>query len=306
MMARSILIENLSPKTDVTKLCEIFGRFGRILSANIETDSSLTSLCKGHISYDTPNSAYYAIKEISGKNHFGRPVYVKHDKTSENSADSTESGFYKKIFVKNIDLNWDDYNLVGEFERFGEIVDAKVSQTDGQSNGYGFVRFQKHSSAKMAVKVMNNRVVNNKMLFVQPFTYKDNVKMTTDSMKKVEEKPIQPNNLFIKNLPKDMDENELRDLFKKFGAIQSVRVATDSAQKSKGYGFVCFHSEIMAAKAQKQMNGLSYKSKILEVSFYKKKLDHYPAHSKVEEIQKESYSFFPSDTKTVFSFSAKG
>ncbi|GBM21540.1 Polyadenylate-binding protein 3 [Araneus ventricosus] len=305
-MERSILIENLSPKTDVSKLCEIFGKYGRILSANIETDSNLSSLCKGHISYDTPHSAYYAVKEMSGRNLFGRPVYVKHEKTSDSPADSTESGYYKKVFVKNIDPSWDDYNLVGEFERFGEILDAKVSQTDGQSNGYGFVRFQKHSSAKIAIEAMHNRVINNKKLVVQPFVYKDNVKTTADPIKEVEEKPIQPNNLFIKNLPKDMDENELRDLFKKFGAIQSVRVATDSAQKSKGYGFVCFHSEMVAAKAQKQMDGLSYKSKILEVSFYKKKSGYYPAHSKVKETEKETFSFFPTAKKTVFSFSAKG
>ncbi|KAF8774348.1 Polyadenylate-binding protein like [Argiope bruennichi] len=305
-MSNSILIENLNRRTDVSKLCEMFGKFGRILSANIETDSNLSSLCKGHITYDTSHSAHYAVKEMNGRNSSGRPIYVKHEETFTSPANSTESSYYKKIFVKNIDLSWDDYNLIGEFERFGEIEDAKVSQTDGQSNGYGFVKFQAHSSAKMAVDAMHNKMIDDRKLIVQPFTHKDKNKASSDSIKRVQEKFIQANNLFIKNLPKDMDENELKDIFKKCGAIQSVRIATDMAQNSKGYGFVCFYSEVAAAKARNQINGLSYKSKTLEVDFYRKKSDYNPAHSKIKESEKETDTFFSSDRKTVFSFSAKG
>lgn len=305
-MSSSILIENLSLKTDVSSLCEMFGKYGRILSANIETGSNLESLCKGHVLYDTFHSAHYAVKEMNGKKHFGRQVYVKHEKSISSPSDSTQSEYFKKIFVKNIDSTWDDYNLIGEFERFGEIEDAKVFLSDGLSNGYGFVRFQKHTSAKMAVEAMHGKVINDKKLVVKPFTYKDNSKTTTThSNNNIQDKPIQPNNLFIKNLPKDMDEYELRGLFEKCGSILSVRIATDNSQNSKGYGFVCFHDKMVAAKARNQMNGLSYRSKILEVDFYKKKSNNY-ADSKVKGTEKQTYMFFPPDKKTVFSFSGRG
>ncbi len=66
-------------------------------------------------------------------------------------------------------------------------------------------------------------------------------------------------NLIVKNLPKILDEKDLRNMFKQHGEISSVKIGTQGVFKeivrngevvdkefiyeSKGYGYVCFINE---------------------------------------------------------------
>jgi len=66
-------------------------------------------------------------------------------------------------------------------------------------------------------------------------------------------------NLIVKNLPKSLDEKELRNLFKPFGEVASVKIGTQGVLKeivrngevvdkefvyeSKGYGYICYKND---------------------------------------------------------------
>jgi len=48
-------------------------------------------------------------------------------------------------------------------------------------------------------------------------------------------------NLYVKNFPRpEFDENNLMEVFSKYGEIDSAVVMRDTNQQSKGFGFVSF------------------------------------------------------------------
>jgi RNA recognition motif-containing protein len=61
--------------------------------------------------------------------------------------------------------------------------------------------------------------------------------------------------LYVGNLPYEVTEDALKDLFAKAGTIESATIITDKVSgRSKGFGFVEFSSEEEAQKAIEMFN----------------------------------------------------
>jgi len=63
----------------------------------------------------------------------------------------------KKLFVGGLNWKTSDEGLRQAFERFGEIVEAKVisDRETGRSRGFGFVTFAEDAAAAQAIEEMN-------------------------------------------------------------------------------------------------------------------------------------------------------
>jgi CUG-BP- and ETR3-like factor len=73
-------------------------------------------------------------------------------------------------------------------------------------------------------------------------------------------------NVFVFNLPLNLDEGALVQLFSRFGQIVSTRVCKDmTSRQSKGYGFVSFTQEQSALSACAALNGFVLGDKKLTV-----------------------------------------
>lgn len=74
-------------------------------------------------------------------------------------------------------------------------------------------------------------------------------------------------NLYVKNLPADVDEPGLWQLFSRCGTIEAARVVRSKAQTSKGYGFVKYQHVQQAMEAISAFNGHNWNGYELEVKF---------------------------------------
>lgn len=72
--------------------------------------------------------------------------------------------------------------------------------------------------------------------------------------------------LFVAGLPYDLYDDELEEIFEKFGTIASAKVAMDKdTGKSKGFGFVDMPNDEEAKEAIEHLNDISLGKKPLVV-----------------------------------------
>jgi len=97
--------------------------------------------------------------------------------------------------------------------RFGKILAAKIAEDpDGDSLGYGYVLYNEAECAKKAIEETNGKLWKDSdmKLYVCQFE------------RKRPRKPLRFNNLYVRNIPKDWDLEQLKKYFSKFGEISSI------------------------------------------------------------------------------------
>ncbi|MBF0299414.1 MAG: RNA-binding protein [Oligoflexia bacterium] len=73
--------------------------------------------------------------------------------------------------------------------------------------------------------------------------------------------------IYVGNLSWGTTENELSDLFAKFGSVESARIIKDKETgRSKGFGFVEMTSSEDMAKAIGELDGTEFKERTIRVS----------------------------------------
>ncbi|MCJ1395251.1 hypothetical protein MMC18_008135 [Xylographa bjoerkii] len=182
------------------------------------------------------------------------------------------------VYIGNLDERVSD-SLVWELMlQAGRIVNVhlpkdRVTQTH---QGYGFVEFISEEDAEYAARVMNQVRLYGKPIRVN--------KASADKQKTVEVGA----ELFIGNLDPMVTEQTLYDTFSRFGSLisapkarryknicaelaNSVQVARDDANLSKGYGFVSFSNFDASDEAIANLNGQYLMNKEISVQYAYKK-----------------------------------
>lgn len=73
--------------------------------------------------------------------------------------------------------------------------------------------------------------------------------------------------LYVGNIPFQMTENDLEDLFSQVGPVAEVNLIVDRAtQRPRGFAFVTMQSPEDAAKAAEQLNGQSVSGRKITVN----------------------------------------
>lgn len=74
-------------------------------------------------------------------------------------------------------------------------------------------------------------------------------------------------NVMVNYIPTTVDEMQLRQLFERFGPIESVKIVCDrDTRQSRGYGFVKYQSAANAQQAVNELNGFNILNKRLKVA----------------------------------------
>jgi len=87
-------------------------------------------------------------------------------------------------------------------------------------------------------------------------------------------------NIYVGNLPYDVSETDLREIFSQFGEISQINLITDKfSGQSKGFGFVEMENNSQADAAIKGLNESNFKGRNIKVNQAKPKSDR-PSQSR--------------------------
>jgi len=129
----------------------------------------------------------------------------------------------------------------------------------GVSKGFGFVNYERHEDATIAVDAINGSTVGNKKVWTGRAQKK--TEREAELRKKFEQIKLdriskyQGINLYIKNLEDEVNEERLKKEFSLFGEIKSVKIMQDEKTSTRGFGFVCYTTPEEAQRAVTEMNG---------------------------------------------------
>jgi polyadenylate-binding protein len=142
------------------------------------------------------------------------------------------------LHVSGLDKSVTKEILSPLFSQFGTIDSIHVvrDRWTGESRGYAYVNYDIPANGAKALENLNNTIIEGHPCRIQ-FRCDPAMRKTSKA------------NIYIKNLPTDVDDKALQVAFAKYGEIQSCKVALDDSGVSKGHGFIQYTDDEAACRA---------------------------------------------------------
>lgn len=298
----NLFIKNVPAEVKPRDFYEKFLQFGDIISAKLCEDEEGNHYGYGYVSFYNPESAEQAIKQLDGKEVWeGEKLEVERFQKKNERFQNLSTN--KNLYVKNLPETFTENSVKEVFAKFGNITWTKV-MTDTSGRKSAIVSFDKEESVQKA-KELNGTEIDGQELYV------DSLMKKSDRMKILSNRISDNNykfntqykycNLHLRNLPMDVEKEELAEVFSQYGEIHSVKIPKvilvtkvnnefKEYLTSKGFGYVCFVDQESAKKAKEDMNnkffpGYENAKRPLLVDFFMPKYERKQMFTRMQQYQ---------------------
>ncbi|XP_073155283.1 28 kDa ribonucleoprotein, chloroplastic-like [Henckelia pumila] len=169
-----------------------------------------------------------------------------------------------KLFVGNLPYDIDSEKLAQIFDQAGVVEISEViynRQTD-QSRGFGFVTMSSVEEAEKAVELFNGYDINGRVLTVNKAAPRGS--QPEKSPRLVERVSFR---MYVGNLPWQVDNAKLEEVFSEHGKVVDARVVYDrETGRSRGFGFVTMSTETELNDAIAALDGQSLGGRAIRVN----------------------------------------
>jgi len=141
------------------------------------------------------------------------------------------------LYIRGLHTSTTDDDLIAMCKQYGTIISTKAildKDVNNKCKGYGFVDFDNPLSAQRAVSALQQKGIQAQM---------------------ARQQEQDPTNLYISNLPKHLDEQQLQQLLTQYGTVVSTRVLRDNGSISKGVGFARMETKEVCQIVIDKLNG---------------------------------------------------
>ncbi|KAH0902189.1 hypothetical protein HID58_041692 [Brassica napus] len=190
---------------------------------------------------------------------------------SEEEGDASEGGGgdfpeppeEAKLFVGNLAYDVDSQALAMLFEQAGtvEIAEVIYNRETDQSRGFGFVTMSTVEEAETAVEKFNRYDLNGRALTVNKAAPRGS---RPERQPRVYEPAFR---VYVGNLPWDVDNGRLEQVFSEHGKVVEARVVYDrETGRSRGFGFVTMSNETELNDAIAALDGQNMEGRAIRVN----------------------------------------
>jgi len=270
----NLYIKGIPKNKSAREVFEYFHKFGDIFSIKLNEDDKGNNNRTAFVTYYNQDHAKKAMDETNGKKIWGSDMVVQYQKINEKYHNNNNDNNLK-VNISNLPDKYTDEELTKLCEEFGKIQIVNINK--GQNGKHAVVKFSNEQEVKNAVEKLNNKEIENKKLYVRE--YKDNRYYNNNRhnyqqnyyyfnnnkpMMRLED-TLENKNLYVRNIPYTVTEEDLKKLFGQFGNITSIKLEGDLVENkdnnekkkfiNKGFGYVSFDTIENAKKALESLNG---------------------------------------------------
>ncbi|KAI4300483.1 hypothetical protein L6164_033859 [Bauhinia variegata] len=249
-------VPHTASEEDLKNFC---GSVGEVLEVRIMKEKG-SGEAKGYafVTFKTKEQASKAIEKLNNCEVKGRKI-----KCSTSQAKH-------KLFIGNVPRNWTPEDMRKVVTKIGPGVISvelfKDPQNSSRNRGFAFIEYYNHACAEYSRQKMSNPnfKLDNNAPTVSWADHKNSESSAASQVKAV----------YVKNLPEDITQDRLRELFEHHGKITKVVLPPAKAGQEKSrFGFVHFTERSSAMKALNNTEKYEIDGQVLECSLAKPQAD---------------------------------
>ena len=243
-----VFVKNLIFDISEKILRKAFGKYGEIIDVSIPLNPA-NNKPKGFafVEFANKNHALKAIHEHDGKNFKGRPLEMRlaeqkerflkdpneiaEEKIDDNDPEAVEKKFEEKALDQDGDEDDDDEEKSKDLEAAfvdANDVESQEDPEDAKSN-------EEEDQESEAPEEMENELDQDEDSVCEK------IETTEHPSKEVKKEEALEQTVFIRNIPLEVDEQDLGEFFSKMGKVFYARICMNQGgEDHKGTGFVKF------------------------------------------------------------------
>uniref|UniRef100_A0A336LAX3 CSON007542 protein n=1 Tax=Culicoides sonorensis TaxID=179676 RepID=A0A336LAX3_CULSO len=191
------------------------------------------------------------------------PCALEHVKLNQDLHKDTEidkSKDHVTVFFSNLNYDITEDKIK---ENFPELTIKSVNlikNVTGKTRGFGYIELESEVDVQKALG-LDRKEIDGRPVYIS--------KILRDKSERQKFKyatELEPNKLFVRGLPFEMSQDDVRDLFAKYGEIKDVRLVVHKSGKSKGFAYVEYMKESDASTAILKLDQMDLKGQKLQVA----------------------------------------
>lgn len=227
----TILVENLPEDVSETRVRQFFRDCGAINGLKVfpGKNGGATAI----VEFDSKEDALFA-QSRDGKDFEGHTIQV-------------QLGSGSTLFVANFPPTADESYLRNLFRECGEIVDVRFPSLKYNTHRrFCYVQFKLNSEAQAAAS-LHGQIVGDDLKLVAKVSNPLNKQERTGPMEEGRE-------VYVKNVDWNASEDDVKELFSRFGKVESVRIPRNAQGRSKGFAYVVFPTTVGSLSPSRRRN----------------------------------------------------